>query len=183
VPVRNTAPTITGAPSTSSKVNQAYTFRPTAIDADGDPLTFTIVNKPAWASFDSNTGQLTGTPSSSYAGTFSDIRISVTDGQSTASLESFSISVTGEQTGSATLSWQPPTSNTDGSPLTNLAGYVVRYGTSPDQLSTEVRIDNPGLTTYMVSGLAPATWYFRISAFNSSGVESSPSATASKTIT
>jgi hypothetical protein len=182
VPVRNTAPTIAGSPSTSAKVSQTYTFRPTAIDADGDPLTFTIVNKPAWASFDTNTGQLTGTPSSSYAGIFPDIRISVTDGQSTATLASYSINVTGDQTGSATLSWQPPTSNTDGSALTNLAGYVVRYGTSLDKLATEVRISNPGLTTYVVSELTPATWYFQVSAFNTSGVESAPSATASKTI-
>jgi hypothetical protein len=90
--------------------------------------------------------------------------------------------VAGQQTGSATLSWQPPTSNTDGSPLTNLAGFVVRYGTSLNQLATEVRINNPGLTTYVVSELTPATWYFQVSAFNSAGVESKPSATASKTI-
>jgi hypothetical protein len=178
----NTAPAIAGSPSTSTKVNQAYTFRPTASDADGDTLTFTIANKPAWASFDASTGHLTGTPSTSYAGVFPDIRIAVTDGKSTSRLPDFSISVAGEQTGSATLSWQPPTSNTDGSPLTNLAGYFVRYGTSPDRLSTEIRIDNPGLTTYMVSGLTPATWYFTVSAFNSSGITSAPSATGSKTI-
>jgi hypothetical protein len=66
--------------------------------------------------------------------------------------------------------------------LTNLAGFVVRYGTSLNQLATEVRINNPGLTTYVVSELTPATWYFQVSAFNSAGVESAPSATASKTI-
>jgi hypothetical protein len=80
------------------------------------------------------------------------------------------------------LSWQPPTSNTDGSPLTNLAGYVVRYGTAPDALDIQVRIDNPGLVTYVVSDLSPATWYFQVVAYNSVGVESSPSATGSKTI-
>ena len=181
-PAPNTAPTISGTPPSSAKVGQPYEFRPAASDPDGDPLTFAIANKPAWASFDAGTGRLSGTPSSSYAGVFADIRNSVTDGKSSASLANFSISVAGQQTGSATLSWQPPTSNTDGSPLTNLAGFVVRYGTSLNQLATEVRISNPGLTTYVVSELTPATWYFQVSAFNSAGVESAPSATASKTI-
>jgi len=130
-----------------------------------------------------NSGRLGGTPSSSSTGVFADIRISVTDGKTTSSLPAFSINVAGDALGSATLKWQPPTSNTDGSPLTNLAGYVIRYGTSPAGLSTEVRIANPGLTTYMVSELTPATWYFQVAAYNTSGVESAPSATASKTIT
>jgi len=61
-------------------------------------------------------------------------------------------------------------------------GYVVRYGTAPDALDIQVRIDNPGLVTYVVSDLTPATWYFQVVAYNSVGVESSPSATGSKTI-
>ena len=178
----NSAPTISGTPPTSAKVNQAYSFQPTASDPDGDQLTFQIANKPAWATFDASTGRLSGTPSSSYTGTFSDIRISATDGKATSSLNAFAVSDAGRQVGSATLSWQPPTSNTDGSPLVNLAGYVIRYGTSLNALATEVRVSNPGLTTYVVSELEPATWYFQVSAYNSSGVESAPSATASKTI-
>jgi len=178
----NGAPKISGTPPTSAKVNEPYAFQPTASDPDGDTLTFQIANKPAWANFDSSTGRLSGTPSTSYTGTFADIRISVTDGKATSSLSAFAVNVASLQLGSATLSWQPPSSNTDGSPLTNLAGYVVRYGTSLSKLSTEVRVSNPGLTTYVVSELAPATWYFQVSAYNTSGVESAPSATASKTI-
>lgn len=181
-PPPNSAPSISGAPITSAKVNVAYSFQPAASDPDGDKLAFSIVNKPAWASFDANSGRLGGTPSSSSTGVFADIRISVTDGKTTSSLPAFSINVAGDALGSATLKWQPPTSNTDGSPLTNLAGYVIRYGTSPAGLATEVKIANPGLTTYMVSDLTPATWYFQVSAYNTSGVESAPSATASKTI-
>lgn len=182
-PPSNQAPTISGAPLASARVNEAYSFQPSASDPDGDALTFQISNKPAWATFDSANGRLSGTPSTSSTGVFSDVRITVSDGGATSALAPFSISVTGSQTtGSATLSWQPPTSNTDGSPLTNLAGYVVRYGTAPDALDIQVRIDNPGLVTYVVSDLAPATWYFQVVAFNSVGVESSPSATGSKTI-
>ena len=179
----NRAPTISGSPLTSARVNQAYSFQPSASDPEGDPLTFQISNKPAWATFDSGTGRLSGTPSTSSTGVFSNVRITVSDGRASSALAPFSIAVTDSQaTGSATLSWQPPTSNTDGSPLTNLAGYVVRYGTSPNALDIQVRIDNPGLVTYVVSDLAPATWYFQVVAYNSVGVESSPSATGSKTI-
>jgi hypothetical protein len=179
----NQAPTIAGSPLASARVNEAYSFQPSASDPDGDALTFQISNKPAWATFETSTGRLSGTPSTSSTGVFSDVRITVSDGRASSALAPFSISVTGSQTtGSATLSWQPPTSNTDGSPLTNLAGYVVRYGTAPDALDIQVRIDNPGLVTYVVSDLAPATWYFQVVAFNSVGVESSPSATGSKTI-
>lgn len=182
-PPPNSAPSISGTPTTSAKVNVAYSFQPATSDSDGDKLTFTIANKPAWATFDTSNGRLGGTPSSSSTGVFADIRISVTDGKTTSSLPTFAITVAGDALGSATLKWQPPTSNTDGSPLTNLAGYVIRYGTSPAILSTEVKIANPGLTTYMVSELTPATWYFQVSAYNTSGVESAPSAIASKTIT
>jgi hypothetical protein len=179
----NQAPTISGSPLASARVNEAYSFQPSASDPNGDALTFQISNKPAWATFDTGTGRLSGTPSTSSTGVFSGVRITVSDGRASSALAPFSISVTGSQTtGSATLSWQPPTSNTDGSPLTNLAGYMVRYGTTPDALDVQVRIDNPGLVTYVVSDLAPATWYFQVVAYNSVGVESSPSATGSKTI-
>jgi hypothetical protein len=66
----------------------------------------------------------------------------------------------------------PPTVNADGTPLTDLAGYTIRYGTSPGTLDQVIEIRNPGLTSYVVENLAPATWYFAISSVNSEGVES-----------
>lgn len=178
----NTPPTISGAAPAGASVNQPYVFQPNAFDADGDELVFSIVNKPAWASFDAGSGRLSGTPSSAYSGLFADILISVTDGDAVASLAAFSIAVAGEQNGSATLSWQPPSANTDGSPLMDLAGYVIRYGTSLEDLTEEISIANPGLTTYVVTGLDPGTWYFQVAAFNSAGMESAPSTTVSKTV-
>jgi hypothetical protein len=59
---------------------------------------------------------------------------------------------------------------------------VIRYGTQSDALKLEVRINNPGITTSMIEGLTPATWYFTVSAFTSAGVESLPSAVRSKTV-
>jgi hypothetical protein len=180
----NQAPTISGTPPTSAKTNQPYAFQPTAVDPDGDKITFSVSNKPAWASFDATTGKLSGTPSSSSTGKFSGITIAASDGKHNNQLGPFDITVASTAaTGSATLSWQPPTENTDGSPLTNLAGYVIRYGTKSDALVTEVRISNPGITSSMIEGLTPATWYFTVHAYTSAGVESAPSAVGSKTVT
>jgi Putative Ig domain len=180
----NKAPTISGTPLTAAKTNQAYAFQPTAVDPEGDTITFKISNKPAWASFDTKTGRLAGTPSSSSTGKFSGITIVATDGKNNSQLGPFDITVTSTTTtGSATLSWQPPTENADGSPLTNLAGYVIRYGTQSGALTLQVKISNPGITTAMIEDLAPAKWYFTVSAYTSTGVESMPSAVGSKTVT
>lgn len=84
--------------------------------------------------------------------------------------------------GVATLDWTPPTQNSDGSTLSNLAGYTVYYGTSPDQLTQSVKLTNPGLTAYTVSNLSPGTWYFAVSSYSSTGVESVRSGVISTTI-
>lgn len=182
-PSQNGPPTISGGPPPASiNSGTAYSFQPSASDPDGDPLTFSIQNKPAWATFSTSTGRLSGTPAAADVGTYSNIAISVSDGALSASLSAFAVAVTQVSSGSATLSWAAPTQNTDGSPLTNLAGFRIYYGTNSGSLSQTVQIANPGLLTYMVQNLSPATWFFAVKAYNSSGVESSMSNTASKTI-
>jgi Fibronectin type III domain len=84
--------------------------------------------------------------------------------------------------GTATLDWTPPTQNSDGSTLSNLAGYTVYYGTSPDQLTQSVKLTNPGLTAYTVSNLSPGKWYFSVTSYSSTGVESIRSGVVSTTI-
>lgn len=74
--------------------------------------------------------------------------------------------------GSVTLSWQPPTENSDGSPLLDLAGYNIYFGTSSNSYDNQIQVDNPGLSTYVVENLIPNTYYFSATAFNSSGNES-----------
>jgi len=76
----NDAPTISGTPATTTVDFAPYSFTPTAEDVDGDTLTFSIQNPPAWASFDSATGALTGTPGNTDVGITSGIVISVSDG-------------------------------------------------------------------------------------------------------
>jgi len=73
-----TPPTISGTPSSWVYVGSAYSFRPTATDPDSPSLRFAIANKPAWASFNTTSGQLSGTPTT--VGWWTDVRISVSDG-------------------------------------------------------------------------------------------------------
>jgi hypothetical protein len=176
------APTISGVPATSVSANMAYDFTPTSTDPDGDTLTFSVENLPAWAVFNSKTGALSGTPEAGDVGTYANIIVSVSDGISSASLAPFSITVTPTGNGTATLDWSTPTENTNGSALTNLAGFHIYYGTSATHLNQTVRIANPGLTTYVISNLPSGTWYFSVNDYTSLGVESAISNVASLTI-
>jgi hypothetical protein len=180
----NRAPTITGTPAASVIAGQAYSFQPTASDPENQRLTFSIVGLPAWADFSTTTGRLSGTPTSADVRTYSGIVIRVTDGATTVPLPTFSITVTaaGTTTGSATLRWTPPTLNEDGTPIENLAGYRVYYGTSTGNLNQVVTIASPSVTSAVIQNLAPATWYFALKAYNAANVESSFSNIASKTI-
>ena len=76
----NTPPQISGNPPRSVTAGQAYRFAPSASDADGDSLSFSISGQPGWTSFDPSSGTLSGTPAESDAGSWADIRIAVTDG-------------------------------------------------------------------------------------------------------
>jgi hypothetical protein len=178
----NQAPTIAGIPSTSVMQGTEYSFTPSAADANGDVLTFSITGQPAWTTFTTSNGRLRGTPGPGDVGTSSNIRISVTDGTATTTLAAFSVQVVATATGSATLSWNPPTQNSDGTSLTNLAGFKVYWGSTQGSYPNSVTLNNPGLSTYMVEQLTPATWYFVTTSFNGQGVESSYSNVASKTV-
>jgi hypothetical protein len=179
----NSAPTIQGSPSTSVAAGQAYSFQPTASDPDGDALTFTISNPPAWATFNASTGKISGTPSAADVATYSNIRVTVSDGKGgTASTGMFAITVTDLGTGSVTLSWTPPTQNDDGSALTDLAGYEVRYGKDQGNLDRSVQLTNPSLNTYVVESLTSGTWFFAMRSINTSGTGSVLSNIATKTI-
>ena len=91
-------------------------------------------------------------------------------------------SATNKGSGTATLSWQAPTTNTDGAALTDLSGYRIYYGTDAEELSESVQLTSVGLQTYVIDGLGTGTWYFAIKAVTSTGVESALSQIVSKTI-
>jgi hypothetical protein len=86
------SPSIGGTPATTAKAGNPYSFTPTAADFAGNQatLTFSIVKKPSWASFNVNTGQLSGI---AVKGTYPGIVISVTDGCASKPLPAFQIRV------------------------------------------------------------------------------------------
>jgi hypothetical protein len=175
-PSENNAPVIQGTAAAAVTAGQAYNFQPTAHDADSDVLTFTIANKPAWASFDAGSGKLSGTPTEKQAGTYKDIEIAATDGQDVTALKPFTVVVNAAPANSdgptVALDWHPPTENTDGSAITNLKGYKLHYGKQSQTYTDAIVIDNPGVLSYVVDDLPKGKYYFALTAFNSSGAES-----------
>lgn len=176
------APTISGNPPAQINANSQYSFTPTASDPDGDTLTFSVSGLPDWASFNQSTGSISGTPVDADVGAYSNISITVSDGTASATLGPFSITVNAISLGSVTLSWTPPTQNEDGTVLMDLAGYNIYWGTSSGSYPNSIRLDNPGLSAYMVENLAPGTYEFVATSFNASGVESTYSNPATKIV-
>jgi autotransporter-associated beta strand protein len=128
----NDAPLISGTPVTRVDQGVAYSFTPVASDSNsGDVLTFSIVNKPTWATFNTATGALTGTPTRADIGATAGITISVSDGNLSASLPPFTLTVAGtnrapvisgspvlEITAGSSYSFTPTASDTDEDSLT-----------------------------------------------------------------
>jgi hypothetical protein len=80
------------------------------------------------------------------------------------------------------LSWVAPTENEDNSPLTDLAGYFVIYGTEAGHFSDAVVVEDPDATSFTVENLLPGTYYFAMTAFNDNGAQSAPSNTIVKPV-
>jgi truncated hemoglobin YjbI len=178
---------ISGTPATTAEVGQFYSFTPTVVASAGSSLTYAVANKPAWTQFSTATGALSGTPSTGSAATDANIVVSVSNGAQSAALPAFKITVqpalvTPAVAGTASLSWSQTTENTDGSRLTNLAGYVVRYGTSSTALNTQISVPSASATGVEITNLSPGNWYFGVAAINTANVESQFSAIVGKTI-
>jgi hypothetical protein len=84
--------------------------------------------------------------------------------------------------GTASLSWSAPTQNTDGSTLTDLAGYRIYYGTNSGDYSKTVTLNSPYSRTYTINSLPANTYYIVVRAFDTNNNEGPPSAEASKII-
>ncbi|HEY8518831.1 MAG TPA: putative Ig domain-containing protein [Gammaproteobacteria bacterium] len=181
-PKTDSPPRISGSPASQAVVGRRYDFRPTATDPDGDPLSFSIANRPPWASFDASTGRLTGTPRSEDIATYPNVTIQVEANGLYDTLPPFAIEVVAVGSRGVTLTWLPPTQNEDGSELTDLAGYVIRYGEKSGVYTENIVLEDPELASYVVEGLVPGTYYFVIAAFNSEGTESRNSNEKSATL-
>lgn len=107
------------------------------------------------------------------------------------------------QCGDAILSWNGPTSNVDGTCITDLAGFTLNWwlddGGSPSDNEIDAGLPcvagpsipcgDAGATAvqllcgYRLTGLGNGTWDFTASAYTDSGLESAPSVEAQKAIT
>ena len=103
----NRPPAISGQPATTVQVGDRYDFTPVASDLDNDALTFSIAEQPDWATFDSTTGRLSGTPQAGDAGTYDGVTITVSDGELSSSIGPFAITVKANNS-SPIISGTPP---------------------------------------------------------------------------
>jgi hypothetical protein len=97
-----------------------------------------------------------------------------------ASEEAGAMELTGA--GSATLSWTPPIETLDGSPFRGIASYRIDYGLDAAVLERTIEISNPGITRYVIDGLTPGVWYFRVTAFDTDGNQSLATPVGAKVI-
>ena len=173
--VPNQAPVISGTPSATATVGTAYSFTPNASDADGDSLSFSVSNLPAWASFDSLTGTLSGMPESMDLGSHDNILITVSDGTDSSQLASFSI-VVEEPAGlvTASLSWAAPATRADGSSLSlsEIDGYRIYMGESESSMVAVMDINDYSVNTYTLTDIPQGDHYFAVTAYDSAGNES-----------
>lgn len=84
--------------------------------------------------------------------------------------------------GDATLTWTAPTARTDGTPLTNLAGFKIYHGTSSTTLSVVVDVPGATVTSRVLTGLPSGMRYFAMTAYDANLRESAQTSTVSKTI-
>jgi len=84
----------------------------------------------------------------------------------------------------ATLTWTAPTQNTDGTPLTDLAGFKLMRGLSPGGPYDQETIDipDPNATSYVDQPLLGGQYCYVSLAYNAIGTESDQSNEACKDV-
>jgi hypothetical protein len=137
--------------------------------ATGKNFNFALTDVAGQATFGSPAVALIGVSAASSA-----------SGSSSSSGAGSSSGSTGGST--VTLSWMAPTENTNGTALTNLAGFDIYYGTSANAMTQKISLNTVAVMSYVVGDLSSGTWYFQVVAVNSLGVQSNPSSTVSVTI-
>jgi hypothetical protein len=180
----NAPPTIVVAAVADAQVGATYDYQPVAQDPESDTLRFTATNLPSWASLDTNSGRISGTPGPTDEGVYESISITAADETHKVVTAPFSITVNPAELGNgvASLVWEAPPSKVDGEPLDDLAGYRILYGRSSSDLDHSVLITDPTITSYQFSTLTSGVWYFAVVAVNSSGLEGPPTTLATKSI-
>ena len=178
----NDAPTISGIPTTSVDQAVSYSFTPTVNDIDGDVLSFSITNQPSWATFNSGTGQLSGTPTNDDVGVTEGIIISVNDGTATVALPAFSLTVNNVNDAptisgtpavtvaeDSTYSFTPTVNDLDGNTLsfsiTNQPSWAT-FNSTTGQLSGTPTNDDVGVSEGIIISVNDGTATVALPAFS-----------------
>ena len=173
----NQAPVISGSPAVSVVADAAYIFTPSASDPEGDSLSFSVANLPSWASFDTNTGTISGTPLETDVGVYANVSVSVSDGELSASITPFDIEVQTAvaATGSLSLRWAAPSTRTDGTVLElhEIDGYCIYLGNSVSNLQMELDINDGGAVAHTFTSMPVGTYFVAVTAYDSEGNHSS----------
>ena len=187
----NTAPppskpesiSLQGTPPATVAADSNYYFQPQR-SVSSSVVTFKISGLPAWAHFDSSSGALSGIPQLTDQGTSGHIVISASNDTTSTSMAPFVIHVTApaNNSGAIRLSWEAPTENTDGTPVSDLAGFYIYYGTDAENLTSKITVNSASATSYVVKGLESGAYYFTVVAVNAAGLSSGKSNLANDTV-
>lgn len=150
------------------------TFRASSEDAeDGDISEFIEWNSSVDGVLGSGAQLTTNLRSGEHV-----ISAQITDSDGEAAEDSIQITVNISQ-GVATVSWVPPSLNTDGSSLNDLAGYKILLGQSEDNLNQYQLVDASRSSFLLENLTVGATYYYAVLAFNQFGIESQTSSVSS----
>ncbi len=193
-----------GAPATDNAEQPApspagLTVAITSPDAEQIDTTDEVMSLSGTASSDAGVTSVTWTSDQGHTGTASGtdswtveqiplelgtntITVSATDGGGDTSADTIVINRESTSGGSATLSWEAPTERTDGTALTDLAGYTIHYGRMSGVYDYQIDVNTAGIATYVIENLVPGDWYFAMTAYDSEGMVSELSNEAQRSI-
>lgn len=185
----SSAPPSAGAPQVIITSPDAAEIDTTddAMDLAGSASAEAGIQTVTWETDQGQSGTATGTETWSVervplAIGSNTITITATDGSGATHSDSIVINRESEGTGSATLSWEAPAERTDGTALTDLAGFRIHYGRMSGVYDYQIDLNTPGVMTYIVEDLVPGEWFFVVTAYDASGLESEYSNEAQRVI-
>lgn len=175
---RSTTITVAAPPSVTLSAN------PTSVQSGGSStLTWSSSN----ASGCTASGDWSGSKATSGSQTITSLTSDSTftlvcTGTGGSTTRSTTVTIAVNSMRSVEVSWDAPTTRADGSPLTNLAGFRIHYGTASGNYTQVVEVDNPSLDSYTVDNLTNGTYYFAVTAYDSDSMESNYSMEVSATL-
>jgi hypothetical protein len=170
----NTPPSLRGQGELIIQYTEEFQYQLSAYDVDGDPLIITLANQPSWMQFDQESMLISGQPTFDDVGIYSGIYMSVFDGTDTTRIGPITIHVV-EKLYELEISWEHSFEDVNNDPISNLAGYIISWGPSPDQLNNKQTVPTANTFSSTVSRIPSGRYYFSMTAVLENAVQSDPS--------